>query len=64
MSSRSGPPERSGNSNQRRATQNVFDQVSIQNRHVIFGKDGRLYGTTYYGGSGLYFGTVFRLTVP
>lgn len=28
---------------------------------LLFGKDGYLYGTTYYGGTSIYFGTVFRL---
>lgn len=31
---------------------------------VIFGKDGYLYGTTYYGGASVYFGTIFRLGIP
>jgi uncharacterized repeat protein (TIGR03803 family) len=31
---------------------------------VIFGSDGYLYGTTYYGGANVYFGTVFKLGLP
>jgi uncharacterized repeat protein (TIGR03803 family) len=31
---------------------------------VILGKDGYLYGTTYYGGPSIYFGTAFRLALP
>jgi len=31
---------------------------------LLLGKDGYLYGTTYYGGTSIYFGTVFRLNAP
>ena len=31
---------------------------------LTFGKDGHVYGTTYYGGTSTYFGTIFRLSVP
>jgi len=31
---------------------------------LILGKDGYLYGTTYYGGTDIKFGTVFRLGIP
>jgi len=31
---------------------------------LILGKDGYLYGTTYYGGTDINFGTVFRIGVP
>ena len=31
---------------------------------LVQGKDGYLYGTTYYGGASIYFGTVFRLGIP
>jgi uncharacterized repeat protein (TIGR03803 family) len=31
---------------------------------LLLGKDGYLYGTTYYGGTSVYFGTVFRLNAP
>jgi uncharacterized repeat protein (TIGR03803 family) len=31
---------------------------------LLFGTDGNLYGTTYFGGTSTSFGTVFRLSVP
>jgi uncharacterized repeat protein (TIGR03803 family) len=31
---------------------------------LLLGKDGYLYGTTYFGGSNIYFGTVFRIGMP
>jgi len=31
---------------------------------LVQGKDGNLYGTTYYGGSSIYFGTVFKVGLP
>ena len=31
---------------------------------LLLGKDGFLYGTTYFGGSNIYFGAIFRLGLP
>jgi uncharacterized repeat protein (TIGR03803 family) len=42
---------------------NVSDGALPQAR-VVFGPDGALYGTTYYGGSGSGDGTVYRLQPP
>jgi uncharacterized repeat protein (TIGR03803 family) len=31
---------------------------------LVQGKDGFLYGTTYYGGASIYFGTIFKIGLP